>query len=129
LRDDFSGRQVALEPHHARQAETACKAAADLGGDAQRDPLVVGHHDRADPTAATDREDELAASVRRRRLALELRHLDHRQLSELLTKIFRQIAHGFDVENRLAIDPRRELTAPIARCAELDGEIFQLRGQ
>src|SRR5262249_20715440 len=78
---------------------------------------------------AAQHEDELAAAVRRRRLALGLRHLDDDALGERLAEILRQIGHRLEVEDRLAVDPHRELAAAIARCAELHREILQLGRQ
>src|SRR5262249_50891681 len=94
-----------------------------------RDPVVVRHQHRADAAAAGQREDELAAAVRRRRLPFELRDLGGGPLGECLTEFLGQIAHRLDVEDRFAIEPRRELAASITRGAKLDGEILELRGQ
>jgi hypothetical protein len=111
------------------QAKAAREAAADLRRHAQGDPLVVRHQHRADPAPAVQHVDQLAAPVRRRHLALELGHLDHGPLGERLAEVLRQVAHGLQIEDRLAIHPGRELAAAIARRAELDGEVLELGRQ
>src|SRR5207245_10112759 len=88
--------------------------------------LAVAHQSRACPASAVDGEAELATSVRRRHLALELGHLDHDPPGELLAEVLRQVAHGLEVEDGLAIEPHRQLPATIARGAVLDGEILEL---
>ena len=129
LPDDLRRGQVPLQTHHAGQAKAAREAAADLRGDAQRGPVVVGHHHRADPAPALEREDQLLTSVLRRSQPLGLGDLDDGTLAELRAEVLWQVGHRLEVEDGLAKDPRRELAPAIARGAELDGEVFELGGQ
>ena len=71
-------------------------------------------------------EDDLAAAVERRRDALDVRQEDLRALGELRPKFPGKIGHRIEIEDTFPIDPRRELTAAIPRCADGDGEILQL---
>ena len=60
LPDDLACRQIALDPHGPRQAKRAAEAAADLGGQAQGEAIVVGHEHGAHQRAVGEPEDELA---------------------------------------------------------------------
>ena len=69
LLEDLARRQVALEPHAARRTKGAAHAAADLRGDAHRDPAaraalrLVHDRDRLDERAVVESDDELEAGV------------------------------------------------------------------
>ena len=51
LADDFAGAETALQAHLGGETEFAIDWAADLGGDADGVPIVLGHEDAFDGAA------------------------------------------------------------------------------
>src|SRR3989442_1388215 len=126
LAQDLGGGQVPLETHHTGQAEPTLEPAADLSGDTEGEAVVVGHEHRADPAPVAQTEDELSAAVLGGGDALGLRDVNGDPLGEPGADVLREITHRVEVENALAIDPRRELAPARPRRAQLDREIFEL---
>ena len=126
LAQDLGGGQVPLETHHTRQAEPTLEPAADLSGDTEGEAVVVGHEHRADPAPVAQTEDELSAAVLGGGDALGLRDVNGGPLGEPGAEVLREITHRVEVEDALAIDPRRELAPAVPRRAQLDREIFEL---
>ena len=129
LADDLPGRQVAIEPHRPGQAERALETAADLGRKAEGHPVVVRHQHRADASAVVETEHELPAAVPGLVHALDLRQPEGHPVRQRGAELPRQIGHPVEIAHSFPIDPRRELSAAIPGRAELDREIFHLRGK
>src|SRR5439155_2645505 len=104
-------------------------SAADLSGDTEGEAVVVGHEHRADPAPVAQTEDELSAAVLGGGDALGLRDVNGGPLGEPGAEVLREITHRVEVEDTLAIDPRRELAPAVPRRAQLDREIFELARQ
>src|SRR5438132_5400230 len=129
LAEDLAGGEIACEAHGAGQAERAGVPAADLRGQAERYTAVVRHHHARHAAAVVEAEDELAAAVLRRRLALDLRQRGDGTLGDGGPELPWQVAHRVEIDDALAIDPRGELAATIARGAQLHREVFHLGRQ
>ena len=121
LAHDLPGAQVALEPHRAGVAEGAAEAAADLGGDAEREPIGVGHQHRLDARAVAVAEHELLAAVLRRGAPLDLGHVHARLRGQGGAEVPGQVGHRVQVGHALDEDPLGKLAAPIARGARGSG--------
>ena len=129
LPDDLARAEVALESHRAREAERAREAAADLGGDAEREPVAVRHQHRLHARAVGEDEDDLLTAVLRRRPALHLGDADERARGQRPPEVARQIGHGVDVDGTLLVDPRRDLSSAIPGRSERLGECLELGRQ
>src|SRR5262249_8837482 len=89
----------------------------------------VGHQHARHPCTIVEPEHDLAAAILRRRLTLDVRQPRDDTRRECRPKLLRQVGHGLEVHDTLAIDPCRKLASAIARRAELCREVFHLRRQ
>ncbi|PYM05634.1 MAG: hypothetical protein DMD82_10560 [Candidatus Rokuibacteriota bacterium] len=107
LGDDLVHAEVALGAHRPRVAERASEAAADLGRQAERVAVLVGHEHRMNTPGVLEPEDELAAAVLGRRDALDVGQGEGRPLRQAAPELHRQVRHRVQVEHGLGYSPRR----------------------
>ena len=118
--------EVALEPHGAGGGRRRTRSRTRPGW--TRHSVMrrsSGISTELHARAVGQTEDQLAAAVLGRRRRLDLRQRGLRRLGQARTEVPRQVGHGVEVDDALAIDPGRDLAAPVARGAQRPSKIFE----
>ena len=129
LADDLSRRQVANEAHGPGEAERAGEAASDLDGEAEGEPVPVGHEDGVDPGAVGQAKDELLAAVPGRDDALDLGNLGESLLRQPRPELLREVRHGLEVIDALLEEPDGQLATAVGVGTQTTGQRLELVGQ
>jgi len=125
LTNNLSCRQIARVTF-ARCAKATSDRATDLRADANSVPLTV-----RDEHALHRFPIQKLAQIFRRPVAgnLDIHHLqrvDESNFPQLFPKGFGKVSHGVKGQHTLAVNPKGQLSPPIARLPQLFRQIFQL---
>ena len=109
LADDFSGGEIARQPHLAGQAEGACHGAADLRGDAEGHRRRIRDEHRFDVPSVREAKQEFLSAIRRLLALDELGRRDPEVAGKHLAQVERQVAHRRDIGDAAPVNPPENL--------------------
>lgn len=118
LIEDLMRAQVALESQRTGQAESTIERAADLRGQAEGEPVLVGNEHTFDLIAVGQREHKFFGAILRRKDLDRRSPFDTAAARQVLPVLLREIAHLGERAGTFLIEPAQDLRRAIGRPSE-----------